>query len=162
MPLLTSLAPGLLPRCAHKYFIEITTKRRQIEQYFESIGTHCKVISEPAFDCFLLLSTGQLNPNSLPRCAQRSCKCTSIFSGFALCLRLANLSDTKRVKSVNFRAFLVFLASLLVIRGKCQMQNIVNCKCTPTLLRLKVAMLSYGYMCNFWVGFLAVNISQHV
>ena len=40
---------------------------------------------EWAFDCLLLLSARQLNPNSLSQhCAQSSCKCTKIFSGFAL------------------------------------------------------------------------------
>ena len=37
-----------------------------------------------SFGCLLLLSTHQQRPNSLPRCAHSSCKCTKIFSGFAL------------------------------------------------------------------------------
>ena len=48
-----------------------------------------------SFVC-LLRFTYQLNPNSLPRCAHISCKCTKIFSGFALCLQatLAAFSPT--------------------------------------------------------------------
>ena len=32
-----------------------------------------------------------LSPNSLPRCAHTSCKCTKMFSGFALCLSAKKL-----------------------------------------------------------------------
>ena len=39
-----------------------------------------------AFYCLLLLSTCQLNRNSIPRCAHSSCKCTKIFIGFTICL----------------------------------------------------------------------------
>ena len=68
------LTPPLLTTWCIQLFVEIKTKRWQLEQRVSVVKT------------LLLLSTRHLNRNSLPRCAHSSCTCTKLFTGFTLCL----------------------------------------------------------------------------
>ena len=73
------LSPSVLPRGAHNFLIKITANRCQMEQKCALMGVVKSWVSF-AFG-YLLHSTLQLNPNSLPRCAHSSCKWTKIVSG---------------------------------------------------------------------------------
>ena len=99
-----------------------------------------------------LLSTRQLNPNSLPRCAQISCKLTKMVGGFALSLQAGKSDGTSAAKVPQFVDFLFLTESEILIfwshlarsaSKTCHGRNSIVAKLCPKRQQIKSAYLRW-------------------